>query len=43
VVILIVRERRAAFTKPALDGGRRRGLTVSEMVDVVCRLTPRCL
>jgi motility quorum-sensing regulator/GCU-specific mRNA interferase toxin len=43
-VIMIVRERRAAaFTKTALDGGRRMGLTISEMVDVVCRLTPRCL
>jgi motility quorum-sensing regulator/GCU-specific mRNA interferase toxin len=44
VVILIVRERRAAaFTKTAFDGGRRTGLTVSEMVNVVCRLTSRRL
>lgn len=43
-VIVIVRERRAAaFTKTALDGGRRMGLTLSEMIDVVCQLTPRCL
>lgn len=44
VVIAVVRERRAAaFTKTALDGGRLMGLTVSEMVEMVCGLTPRCL
>lgn len=43
-VIAVVRERRAAaFTKTALDGGRLMGLTVAEMVEVVCGLTPRCL
>ena len=43
-IFLLVRQRQAAaFTKTALDGGRRMGLTVSEMIEVVCRLTPRCL
>lgn len=43
-VMAVVRERRAAaFTKTALDGGRLMGLTVAEMVEVVCGLTPRCL
>lgn len=40
VIVALVRVRRAqAFTKTALDGGRRMGLTLSEMVDVVCRLS----
>jgi motility quorum-sensing regulator/GCU-specific mRNA interferase toxin len=30
----------AAFTKTALDGGRAMGLTSSEMVRVVCDLSP---
>ncbi|MBL8573772.1 MAG: type II toxin-antitoxin system MqsR family toxin [Hyphomicrobiaceae bacterium] len=33
----------AAFTKTALDGGRLMGLTVAEMIEVVCKLTPACL
>jgi motility quorum-sensing regulator/GCU-specific mRNA interferase toxin len=43
-VIAIVRARgAAAFTKTALDGGRLMGLTLSEMIQVVCKLTPRRL
>lgn len=43
-IIALVRRRRAsAFTKTALDGGRRMGLTLSDMVDVVCALTPKSL
>ena len=43
-IIVLVRQRRAAaFTRTALDGGRRMGLTLSEMIEAVCRLTPRCL
>lgn len=39
-IVLIVRDRRAgAFTKTALDGCRRMGLTVQDMIEVVCRLT----
>jgi len=34
-IVVLVRQRRAvAFTKTALDGGRRMGLTVSEMIEV---------
>lgn len=43
VVVLVRQRRAAAFTKTALDGGRRMGLTLSEMIEVVCRLTPGCL
>ncbi len=44
VVILRVRQHRAsAFTKTALDGGRRMGLTLPEMIETVSQLTPRCL
>ncbi|SCM79737.1 conserved hypothetical protein [uncultured Pleomorphomonas sp.] len=43
VVVLVRQHRAAAFTKTALDGGRRMGLTVSEMIEAVCRLTPRRL
>lgn len=44
VVIPRVRQHRAsAFTKTALDGGRRMGLTLAEMIEVICQLTPRCL
>lgn len=43
-VIAVVQARRAAaFTKTALDGGRRMGLTTSEMIEAVCGLTSRCL
>jgi motility quorum-sensing regulator / GCU-specific mRNA interferase toxin len=43
-IIAVVKLRRAsAFTKTAMDGGRRMGLTMSEMIDVVCSLTPRRL
>ncbi|MBS1164493.1 MAG: hypothetical protein H6R00_518 [Proteobacteria bacterium] len=42
MVVLVRQRRAAAFTKTALDGGRRMGLTVSEMIEVVCRLTLRC-
>ncbi len=43
-IIALVRRRRAsAFTKTALDGGRRMGLTLLDMVDVVCALTPKLL
>lgn len=43
-VIVRVRERgAAAFTRTALDGGRKMGLTTAEMIETVCRLTPRCL
>ena len=35
-IVMSVRQRRAAaFTKTALDGGRRMGITVSEMIEVV--------
>lgn len=41
-VILLVRARKAAaFTKTAIDGGRQMGLTMAEMIDAVCTLTPR--
>lgn len=41
-VIVLVRARKAAaFTKTALDGGREMGLTLAEMIDAVCALTPR--
>ena len=43
IVVLVRQHRAAAFTRTALDGGRRMGLTVSEMIEVVCRLTPRGL
>ena len=43
IVVLVRQRRAAAFTKAALDGGRRMGLTVSEMIEVICRITPRCL
>ena len=44
VIAALVRERKAAaFTKTALDGGRRMGLTTTEMIDIVCALTPDCL
>ena len=33
----------ASFTKTALDGGRRMGLTTEEMIEAVCSLTPACL
>lgn len=43
-VATLVRERQAAaFTKTALDGGRRMGLTLSEMIEVIGGLTPGCL
>jgi motility quorum-sensing regulator / GCU-specific mRNA interferase toxin len=43
-IIALVRHRRAgAFTKTAMDGGRRMGLTLSDMVEVVCALTPKAL
>lgn len=43
-VIVTVRARRAAaFTKTAIDGGRMMGLTMEEMVDVVCGLKRRDL
>ena len=43
-VIVVVRARgAAAFTKTALDGGRRMGLTTAEMIDVVCGLKSRHL
>jgi motility quorum-sensing regulator/GCU-specific mRNA interferase toxin len=43
-VIVIVRERRAAaFTRTAIDGGRYMGLTISEMIETVCSLTPSSL
>lgn len=38
-VILMVRARgAAAFTRTAIDGGRLMGLTMAEMIDVVCGL-----
>lgn len=44
VVIIRVKERgSAAFTRTALDGGRRLGLTLAEMVEAVSCLTPACL
>lgn len=44
LVIERVRDRRAAaFTRTALDGGRHMGLTLPEMIAVVCALTPRRL
>lgn len=44
VLIGAVRRRGvASFTKTALDGGRRMGLTTAEMIEVVCSLTPGCL
>ncbi|WP_137158066.1 type II toxin-antitoxin system MqsR family toxin [Rhizobium sp. FKL33] len=35
--------RAAAFTKAALDGGRRMGFTSAEMIDVVCSLSNKHL
>ena len=43
VVVLVRQRRAAAFTKTAIDGGRRMDLTVTEMIATVCRLTPHCL
>jgi motility quorum-sensing regulator/GCU-specific mRNA interferase toxin len=38
-VIAVVRERKAAsFTKSSIDGGRSMGLTMSQMIEVVCAL-----
>lgn len=43
-IVLVVRARRAAaFTKTAIDGGRAMGLTISEMIDVICSLTRKDL
>ena len=43
-IIAIVKQRKAAaFTKTAIDGGRRMDLTVGEMIDVICGLNAKCL
>jgi len=43
VLIGAVRRRGvASFTKTALDGGRRMGLTTEEMIEAVCGLNPSC-
>jgi motility quorum-sensing regulator/GCU-specific mRNA interferase toxin len=39
IVAIIERRRAAAFTKTALDGGRRMGLTLVEMIDAIRALT----
>lgn len=44
LVVALVRQRQAAaFTKTALDGGRRMGLTLPEMIEIIGSLTPGCL
>jgi motility quorum-sensing regulator/GCU-specific mRNA interferase toxin len=43
-IIAQVQKRKAgAFTKTALNGGWKMGLTTSQMIEAVCNLTPRRL